>query len=139
MKRLLAAFLILLLFAYCGFSNKHKSSNRSLKLSDNNQVSKDYYIFQIDSLNNTYIICAKNGGNQYKIVTTKKNYTCDNKIQIGNTYHLKIEGLIHKFIPRDGVMPFVGLLADSATFLEFEDGFVKDFYITKDLRVCLKF
>lgn len=138
MKKLLTASLILLLFAYCGFSNKHKSPNRSLKLSDKNQDSKEYYIFQIDSLNNIYIICAKSGGYQYKILTTKKSYACDNKIQIGNTYHLKIEGFFQKFIPRDGVMPAAGLLADTATYIKFEDGYVKDFYTTKDLSgLCI--
>jgi hypothetical protein len=137
MKKVLTTTIIILLGIYA--IGKNGFSNKNIHFAAGNIVdSNDYYIYHIDSINNTYIISAKSRGHQYKILTSKKNGVCDNKIKIGTTYHLNIEGVFHKFIPRDGVMPAAGLLVDSVTYLEFEDGFVKDFYTTKDLRgLCI--
>jgi hypothetical protein len=135
MKKALTTVVIILICLYT-LGNKHRYSNISASHSID---SSDYYIYHIDSINSIYIICAKSRGYNYKILTSRKGECCDNKIQVGNTYRLTIEGIFHKFIPRDGVNPAAGLLADSATYLEFEEGYVKDFYRTNDLKgLCIK-
>lgn len=62
----------------------------------------------------------------------------ENRIQIGKTYHLNIEGYFHKYISPNGVRSISGLVVDSLTYLEFEDSFVRDFFLTKDLKgLCI--
>lgn len=136
-KNSLLLFIILCIY-YIAL-NKHAYSNEISNFKHTYTIdSIEYCIFQIDSINNHYIISAKNRGYNYKIITRKNEYICDSKIQIGKTYSLKIEGVFRKFFPQGGPLGISGYGLDSVTTLKFEEGFVRDFFTTKDLKgLCI--
>ncbi|WP_343689970.1 hypothetical protein [Chitinophaga sp.] len=71
MEKVLTITITILLGIYA-ISKKGFSNGNTHFAAGNIVDSNDYYIYHIDSVSNTYIISAKNGGHQYKILTSKK-------------------------------------------------------------------
>jgi len=62
--------------------------------------SVEYYISNIDSINNYYIIYAREviKGHKYKIISKKEICNSRSKIRPGNTYYLEIKSLFSAVI-----------------------------------------
>ncbi len=49
---------------------------------------------KIDSVNNYYVIYAKQGQQNYKLISKKNKYECEDRLTIGKKYYLKTESIL---------------------------------------------
>lgn len=106
---------------------------------DNCCCSVEYYISRIDSLNDYYIIYARERikGHDYKIVSKKDKCESKNKIKQGGTYYLETSSIFTNII--DGKEEYIGdnlscIVMDNSRFCKEPENFIFDVSKSKNLK-----
>jgi hypothetical protein len=100
-----------------------------------------YDIYKIDSINNYYLIYAKNKTTHYKIISRKETVANTTKIKVGKRYEFKLHSMWEQDSFINGVSislrntPHVTCLGfDSITNICIERPLINDLHYTDDLK-----
>jgi len=96
-----------------------------------------YEIYKIDSLNNCYLIYAKNKNQYFKIISQKKKKTVQN-IFIGKAYKLKLHSFLtvngQSIVPADQINEISGWAVNDSTTINFEGDSIRDLFYADNLK-----
>lgn len=109
------------------------------KKNDNCCCSVEFYINSIDSINDYYIIYARERikGHNYKIVSKKEQCESNNKIKVGGTYYLETTSIFTAMI--DGKEEYIGdnlfcITISDSRFCKEPENYIFDVSKSKNLR-----
>jgi hypothetical protein len=108
-------------------------------------VSAQYYVYKIDSINNYYLIYAKKTDSLYKIVSKKEKIRNCDFIHIGQSYGFVLESVWNHDIIINGknvsprMTPHIECVGfDNVTSICLEKDSINDLHIAKNVRgLCL--
>lgn len=123
--------IILLLISYITIGSNN--SNYLLQ-----QKSIKYKVYKIDSLNNYYLIYAKNENAIFKIVSKKDNSIKKCKIRINKFYKFNLHSILKakgiSIIPANQIYEVSGWRVDDNTNIDFEGDSIRDLYIGDNIK-----
>ena len=101
------------------------------------QDSLNYTVYKIDSINNYYIIYAKNGDRLFKIISPKSIKKHD-MIMIGKAYKFNLHSLLsvngHSIIPENQKNEMSGWRVDDSTTINFEGDSIRDLFYASNVK-----
>jgi hypothetical protein len=136
MKPLLLSIISLIII--CFELKAHDSSNHYYKPNSAKHDSSNYKVYQIDSINNYYLIYAKKGDALFKIVSKKESIKKCNGIIVNHVYKFQLHSMLfvngQSIIPANQINEISGWRIDESTTINFEGDSIRDLYYADNIK-----
>lgn len=97
-----------------------------------------YNVYKIDSINSYYLIYVNQAENKYKVISPKSEQSNCKKIELNNSYELKLQSIFivngKQIIPTNGMYELSGWKFDDSTTIDFEKGMIWGLFLENNIK-----